>query len=128
MFDKIIKRFGENFGIAYQIKDDLDDVVGADNNLGKPTSLDLKRNMLTLPYIYCLSKLSLAQRKVFLIKIKKLSHKGRRKEIIKIVNDFGAIDYCKKKIKEHIAICKDSVSTYSDKSNLLAIIGDVFEV
>ncbi|MAX10496.1 MAG: polyprenyl synthetase, partial [Candidatus Marinimicrobia bacterium] len=67
------KKFGESFGMAYQIKDDIDDVVGSYEELGKPTSLDLKRNMLTLPYIYCLGKLSSLEKAVFLIKIKKLS-------------------------------------------------------
>ena len=122
------KKFGESFGMAYQIKDDIDDVVGSHEELGKPTSLDLKRNMLTLPYIYCLSRLSSLEKAAFLIKIKKLSKRGRRKEIVKIVSDFGAIDYCKKKIAEHVSNCKESVSRYPNSKALLTIVDDVFKV
>ena len=122
------KKFGESFGMAYQIKDDIDDVVGSYEELGKPTSLDLKRNMLTLPYIYCLGKLSSLEKAAFLIKIKKLSKRGRRREIVKIVSDFGAIDYCKKKIAEHVFICKESVSNYPKNEALVAIVDDVFKV
>jgi len=121
------KKFGENFGMAYQIKDDIDDVVGADKDLGKPTSLDLKRNMLTLPYIYCLDNLGSLEKKIFLRKLRRLSLKNKRKEIDEIVTNFGAIDYCKEKIRTHVEKCKASVSTYSDNRELIAIISDVFE-
>ena len=44
--------FGEYLGIAYQLKDDLFDVMGKLDETGKQTNLDLKKNLLTLPYIY----------------------------------------------------------------------------
>ena len=50
-----IEKFGEYLGIAYQLKDDLFDVIGKLEDIGKPAMLDLKRNMLTLPYIYAVS-------------------------------------------------------------------------
>ena len=37
------KEFGMNFGMAYQIKDDLNDLLGSSDSLGKPTKLDLKK-------------------------------------------------------------------------------------
>ena len=40
-----IKNFGEYLGIAYQIKDDVFDVVGNIDNTGKKSNLDLKKNM-----------------------------------------------------------------------------------
>lgn len=121
------REFGENFGMAYQIKDDLNDVVGLDADLGKPTSLDLKRNMLTLPYIYCLDNLGSLERKIFLRKMKGLSSRNKREKITKIVTDFGAIDYCKEKIRGHIERCKTSISSYSNNKELLSMVSNTFE-
>ena len=59
-----IKNFGEYLGIAYQIKDDIFDIVGNIDNTGKKSNLDLKKNMLTLPFIYCLSQLQEKDRKI----------------------------------------------------------------
>src|SRR6202000_3410992 len=44
--------FGEKVGIAFQIKDDLFD-YGQDN-IGKPTGIDIKEKKMTLPLIYAL--------------------------------------------------------------------------
>ena len=124
---KNFKRFGENFGIAYQIKDDLDDILGSDKELGKPTALDLKRNMLTLPYIYSLDSLSSLERKCFLRKIKSLSRKNKKNEIAEIVKKNGAIDYCYGKIEEHVSICKASISKYLNNKELLAMVDAIFK-
>ena len=51
-----LKMFGEKLGIAFQIKDDLFDIIGNQDGLGKPTGFDVKRNMLTLPFIHFFSK------------------------------------------------------------------------
>jgi octaprenyl-diphosphate synthase len=46
--------YGENVGMAFQIKDDLLDYQGRRSIIGKPTGLDLKEKKLTLPMIYAL--------------------------------------------------------------------------
>jgi len=49
--------FGENVGIAFQIKDDLFDYSGS-TNIGKPNGVDIKEKKITLPLIYMLSSLT----------------------------------------------------------------------
>ncbi|MBT5271400.1 MAG: polyprenyl synthetase family protein [Candidatus Marinimicrobia bacterium] len=39
--------YGRNFGIAFQIKDDLFDFEGRASSVGKPIGLDVKHNMVT---------------------------------------------------------------------------------
>ena len=48
-----MKDFGENLGMAFQIKDDLLDFE-AKNNSGKPSGNDLQEKKLTLPLIHAL--------------------------------------------------------------------------
>src|SRR5439155_13989378 len=49
--------FGTNFGLAFQITDDILDLDGDDETLGKHVGQDLERGMLTLPMIYALDEL-----------------------------------------------------------------------
>ena len=120
------RNFGENFGIAYQIKDDMNDILGTKSILGKPVILDVKRNTLTLPYIYCLDQLNKKEKKEFLYKIKRLSKTNKRKEIAKLVNDFKGLDYCKNEINRHIDLALRCIEKYPKKENFINLIETVF--
>ena len=50
-----LTRFGEAFGIAFQIWDDVLDLVGTDHGLGKPAGHDLVEGVYTLPVIRALA-------------------------------------------------------------------------
>jgi octaprenyl-diphosphate synthase len=50
-----MKEFGENLGIAFQIKDDLLDYAGEVAVLGKPVASDIRENKITLPLIHALA-------------------------------------------------------------------------
>ncbi len=49
--------FGTEFGLAFQIADDILDLAGHAETLGKHVGQDLERGMLTLPMIYALEEL-----------------------------------------------------------------------
>ena len=120
-----IKNFGEYLGIAYQIKDDVFDVVGNIDNTGKKSNLDLKKNMLTLPFIYCLSKLDSKEKSSFLKKIKKSSSKSNLSEIKAMVDKLGGLAYAQNKIEEFSDLARNELSKFEDsvfkKSLLLAV-------
>jgi len=46
---KILREYGYNFGIAYQIVDDILDFIGTEEEMGKPIGSDLAHGTLTLP-------------------------------------------------------------------------------
>lgn len=50
--------FGRSLGIAFQIADDLLDVVGTESNTGKSLGTDLAKQKLTLPIIHLLAQSS----------------------------------------------------------------------
>ena len=117
-----VKNFGEHLGIAYQIKDDLFDIIGNINNTGKKSNLDLKKNMLTLPYVYVLSKLNLNKKKEFLNKIKKHASKLDINYIKKIITELGGIDYTEKKIIEISNMAKKELDKFPDSKYKDALI------
>ncbi|MBV8371654.1 MAG: polyprenyl synthetase family protein, partial [Candidatus Eremiobacteraeota bacterium] len=50
-----LRDFGEAFGIAFQMKDDLLDIVSDERSLGKPVGNDLTERKVTIPLIAALA-------------------------------------------------------------------------
>ncbi len=46
---KVLREYGHNVGIAFQIADDILDFIGTEEELGKPVGSDLAQGTLTLP-------------------------------------------------------------------------------
>ena len=59
-------RFGLNTGIAFQITDDILDIVGDEKNTGKTGGSDFDANKLTLPVIHLLATLPDERRRDFI--------------------------------------------------------------
>jgi len=92
-----MRRFGENVGMAFQIKDDLFD-YGSDA-IGKPTGNDIREKKLTLPLIYTLSHTTPAIRRELIYIIKNQNKNPEKvRHVINIVQETGGIEYARKKM------------------------------
>ena len=92
-----MKNFGENAGIAFQIKDDLFDYGTSD--IGKPTGNDIKEKKLTLPLIYTLNKVDSSLRKKIIYIVKNEgSDKRKVRFAIDEVQKAGGIEYAQNKM------------------------------
>lgn len=92
--------FGEYVGIAFQIKDDLFD-YGQDN-IGKPTGIDIKEKKMTLPLIYTLQKANRdTKRKIIYIVKNQNTDKQKVAEVINYVHEAGGIEYSVQKMMEY---------------------------
>lgn len=91
------QKFGEQIGIAYQIKDDIFDY--GDSFIGKPRGIDIKEKKMTLPLIHVLSNADPKTRKKYINYIKNDSKNITKvKEIIHFVRDKGGIEYAENKM------------------------------
>src|SRR5436190_17428231 len=87
-----MRSFGENAGMAFQIKDDLFDY--ASENIGKPTGNDIKEKKLTLPLIYTLNNTDSSTRKKIIYILKNENTKKEKvKWVIGQVEKTGGIKY-----------------------------------
>ncbi|HEX8983015.1 MAG TPA: polyprenyl synthetase family protein [Ktedonobacterales bacterium] len=50
----LMREYGENLGIAFQIIDDVLDYTGSAQSVGKPVGNDIRQGLVTLPLIYAL--------------------------------------------------------------------------
>jgi octaprenyl-diphosphate synthase len=105
--------FGENAGMAFQIKDDLFDYSSED--VGKPTGNDIKEKKLTLPLIYTLNNIDKETRRkiIFIIKNEN-KNKEKIKFVINKVVECGGIEYAVKKMNEFRKISIDVLNQFPD--------------
>ena len=110
-----LKTFGLNLGIAFQIKDDLFDLLGNQSETGKDLAQDVISNMITLPIVYSMKngdKQTVKQIGRLLRKVKK--NKKVINELKQIVESTGGFDYAKKRIKEYSEKAISALDNYPD--------------
>lgn len=118
-----LREFGENFGMAFQIKDDLFDILGSEHVTGKDTNSDITKNMITLPIIHTLSSPLTASEKVHLKKtLYNHSSKKDIKRLTKIVVDYGGFEYAQKKIDHFTEAAIEALSIFPDSEYKTSII------
>lgn len=116
-----MKSFGENLGIAFQIRDDLFDYE-KNGMIGKPTGNDIKEKKLTLPLIHALNSVDTPEQKRVLRMIRR-HHKNEKKvqEIIAFVKANGGIEYTHKRMLEYSQKALDALSLYDDTETKVAL-------
>ena len=98
---QLMKEFGENIGIAFQIKDDLLDYEG--NGLtGKTAGNDIKEKKITLPLIHALEQTTNSRKRHILgiVKSKKKT-KSDINEVIAFVKESGGMEYADNKMNQY---------------------------
>ncbi len=95
-----LRLFGENAGMAFQIKDDLFDY--ASDNVGKPTGNDIKEKKITLPLIYTLNKVDKETRRQIIYIVKNNNRNKQKVQwVIDKVEKAGGIIYAKEKMNSY---------------------------
>lgn len=109
------KNYGNKLGMAFQIKDDLFDFLGQEENIGKNKGADIRKNLVTLPLIHSYSTLPKSERK----QIDRLLRQRRKSnndldEITEIIRNAGGFEYAYQKIDEYSHQALDALSPYPD--------------
>lgn len=99
-FQECLARFGENLGCAYQIMDDLLDLVGVEDLTGKPVGSDIRGKKATLPLIYSLSQAPVEESRKVREKIQKGVKGEDWWEVVHFTQNYGGVDYARLKAEE----------------------------
>ena len=123
----MLGEYGMNFGMAFQIADDLLDLTGEKKRLGKPPGNDLREGRMTLPIIRAMSvadrgearrmKKTLQSRRV---------DAGLLARVREWVERHGGIEYSRLKVRQYADACKDGLKALheSESRNSLSRLAD----
>ena len=92
--------FGENIGVAFQIKDDLFDYISNANIIGKPVGLDIRDKKMTLPLIYTINNVDNKTRKEIINTVKNHNNDLEKvHNVLKIVKESGGVEYAENRMR-----------------------------
>ncbi len=84
--------YGHHLGMAFQITDDILDLIADQEELGKPIGGDLRQGIMTLPIIYALTHSPQKERLLELVQLREKSEE-QVEEAIELIKASGAIEY-----------------------------------
>lgn len=118
-----LSNFGKNFGIAYQLEDDLIDLKN-----GEEVSDDLKKGRVSLPLIHLYSMSNLLEKKVIdeelWIATKKDDIESEKaiKDIIRRLEETDSIKYVENKIDQYRQMANASLAPLKDNRYKLSLL------
>jgi geranylgeranyl diphosphate synthase type I len=95
-------RYGRALGIAFQVRDDMLGVWGAEERTGKPAASDIRRRKKSLPAVFALSRADAGQREELGRIYGRETVSGEDVErILRLMDALGAQAYCAGVAAEH---------------------------
>lgn len=107
-------QFGENVGIAFQIKDDLFDYEH-NSETGKPNGTDIRDQKMTLPLIYLLNHSDFLEKRWIINTVK--NHHNEADKVEKLIGKVvgcGGISYARERMLEYRQKALDILMTFPD--------------
>jgi octaprenyl-diphosphate synthase len=108
-----LARYGHNLGMAFQITDDLLDITGSENLMGKPVGSDIQEGRLTLPLIYTLQSAGKQDAQWIKTTLKSRdADSGVVQELHRMVKRYQGIEYSVKKALEFVEESKKAIGSF----------------
>jgi len=117
-----LTRFGGKLGIAFQIVDDVLDVLGDEKTAGKSLGTDLVKQKPTLPLIRLLGQSSPDQR-AEMIEILSSTTDHHREALWPWLKDSDAIEYAKRKATHFIEEASAELANWPDAPSKESLVG-----
>jgi octaprenyl-diphosphate synthase len=117
-------KYGNNIGIAFQLRDDLLDYTGRKKLLGKSTGNDLKEKKFTLPLIVSLQNAPRKKSSEIMKLIKGNSIK-KFESVYNFVEEYGGIEYTIEKVRQYSKNARNAISKFpktKEKASLSELI------
>jgi octaprenyl-diphosphate synthase len=108
----MLSKFGENLGIAFQLRDDLLDYIGKKKIMGKSSGSDLKEKKFTLPLIHSLNNSSKQEAKEIINIVKNGTYSKSRAIVTDFIKEHNGIEYTINKTAEYCNNAKESIKTF----------------
>lgn len=116
--------YGKHIGLAFQIVDDVLDIISSSKTLGKPAGLDLKNGNLTAPLIFALKQ----EKKLKQLIDQEFQFEQDTLEAIDLIKKTNAIQKGKDLAEEHIQLAIHIIKSkyaHKDHIELLSICNNI---
>lgn len=121
-----MKSFGELYGIAFQIRDDIFDYISTKETIGKPVGNDIREGKITLPLIYALNNCEPVEKQVIMNIIKQKDFTTDNiNEIIEFAKKKGGIEYAEQRLDYYSDKAIECLNIFEDsdmKDSLVNIV------
>ena len=117
---KALADFGLNAGIAFQITDDLLDIIGDENKTGKTLGSDVNKNKLTLAVIHLLKTTDEKQRSIIIDSL--ADAKTNQKTIVDMLQSNDSLEYAKNRAMEFVTEAIAALEDFQDNDTKNALI------
>ena len=114
------KKFGQNIGIIFQIRDDIFDYYDS-KEIGKPTGNDMAEGKLTLPVIYALNKYPLESMLTLAKKVKSGTvNADEIAVLVEFAKTSGGIEYAEQRMNYFADEARKYIDAYVSDDSLKA--------
>lgn len=103
---KALARYGHAIGMAFQITDDILDILQTEEQIGKPAGNDIRQGIVTLPVIRALSVSSDAKELETIVTDRKMTDEDVRRALA-IVRETDGVDFAMKRADDYLAHAKE---------------------
>ena len=108
---KSLADFGLNAGIAFQITDDLLDIVGDESKTGKTLGSDVDKHKLTLALIHLLKAVDEREKNTIINSfLDRGDSKYDKNALLEILGRYGSLEYARGRAREFVAAAKRALA------------------
>jgi octaprenyl-diphosphate synthase len=111
---QLMSEFGENIGIAFQLRDDILDYVGKKKIMGKSSGSDLKEKKFTLPLIHALQNSAKKESKEIISLVKNGSYSKSRSIVLDFIKEYNGLEYSISKTREYCLTAKNKINNFKN--------------
>ncbi len=108
----LLSEFGENIGIAFQLRDDVLDYIGKKKIMGKSSGSDLKEKKFTLPLIHSLNNATKKEAKEIVSVVKNGTLSKSRSIVMDFIKEHNGIEYTVQKTAEFCSVAKSKIKDF----------------
>lgn len=113
--EESLRNFGQSLGMAFQLTDDLLDYTSDEETLGKPVLKDLEEGKTTLPIILLMQRATPEEQRFVqeVVQTRTFSAENK-KEIIRLVNDYGTLSELRCRAEQHADQARTALLSFPD--------------
>lgn len=110
--------YGRSLGRAFQIMDDLLDLIGRESATGKTLGTDLAQGKATLPIIHAFSQMSRTEAEEFYQLLRNENGpKERHTRILAVLQRYGSVEYARRRAEEALHTARTALQAFAPSAH-----------